>query len=196
MPRPHHRPLVPGDAFFDAIEGAADPALVAELAERTAELLVRGARGSQDAELVERVVRLAEDEGLEALAELWAAAPPPTSAGALWRLYLLREWVHAQPLEAARQFDAGRHLAQVDHVVAGVAEPPGPEELRVMIDQVLRGIVHSEFGDVLLRAAAFARVVATGRAQESDPGRPGQEPKPMAELADQLEHAARLELAG
>ncbi len=191
--------MTPGEAFFDAIEGAADPAVVAELAERTAELLVRGARGSDDAELVERLVHLAEDEGLEALAELWAAAPPTTSAGSLWRLYLLREWVHAQPLEAARQFDAGRHIAQADHVVAGVAEPPGPEELRAMVDQVLRGIAHSEFGDVLLRAAAFARVVAAGRGTEpvggGVPARRGPAAL-MAEMADQLEQAARLELAG
>ena len=34
-----------------------------------------------------------------------------------------------------------------------------------MVDQVLRGIAGSDFADVLLRAAAFARVVATGRAE-------------------------------
>jgi uncharacterized protein YhdP len=33
-----------------------------------------------------------------------------------------------------------------------------------MVDEVLRGIAGSDFADVLLRAAAFARVVATGRA--------------------------------
>ena len=200
MPRPHHRPLVPGDAFFDAIEGAADPALIAELAERTAELLVRGARASGDAELIERLVHLAEEEGLEALAELWAQTPPSSVAGSLWRLYLLREWVHAQPLEAARQFEAGRGLAEVDHVVAGVAEPPGPEQLRVMVDEVLRGIAHSDFGDVLLRATAFARVIAAGRdlratAGESGADLPGQQAAAMADLADQLEIAARTELA-
>ncbi len=157
---------------------------------------MRGARGSQDGELIERLVRLAEDEGLEALADLWAASPPSSSAGALWRLYLLREWVHAQPVEAARQFDAGRHVAEVDHVVAGVAEPPGPQELRAMVDQVLRGIAHSEWGDVLLRAAAFARVVAAGRAQESAGAARAEQAALMAELADQLEDAARLELAG
>ena len=32
-----------------------------------------------------------------------------------------------------------------------------------MVDQVLRGIAVGDFADVLLRAAAFARVVATGR---------------------------------
>ena len=49
-------------------------------------------------------------------------------------------------------------------VVAGVADPPGPDELKAMVDEVLRGIAGSDFADVLFRAAAFARVVATGRA--------------------------------
>ena len=37
-----------------------------------------------------------------------------------------------------------------------------------MVDQVLRGIAVGDFADVLLRAAAFARVVATGRAELPD----------------------------
>ena len=53
-------------------------------------------------------------------------------------------------------------------MVAGVADPPGPEELRAMVDEVLRGIAGSDFADVLFRAAAFARVVATGRAALRD----------------------------
>ena len=187
--RPHHRPLVPGDGFFAAIEGGADPSLVTEAAERAAVLLVRGARAEYDAALVERVVRLAEHEGLEALAELWAGSPSESLAGCLWRLYLLREWVHAQPQEAALQFDAGRRIAEVAEVVAGVADPPGPDQLREMVDAVLRGIAQSEFADVLLRAAAFARVITTGRASLGlDSARQ------MGALADQLEDAARLEL--
>ncbi|WP_447644985.1 hypothetical protein [Nocardioides zeae] len=105
---------------------------------------------------------------------------------------MLRAWVHADPHEAARQFEAGRRLAPVARVVAGVAEPPGPDELRRMIDDVLRGIVEREFADVLLRAAAFARVVAAGRAE------PGAAPEVERVLAmsEQLEHAGHLELAG
>ena len=37
-----------------------------------------------------------------------------------------------------------------------------------MVDEVLRGIAGSDFADVLFRAAAFARVVATGRAALDD----------------------------
>ena len=76
-------------------------------------------------------------------------------------------------------------------VVAGVADPPGPEELKTMVDQVLRGIAGSDFADVLFRAAAFARVVATGRAGCRSPRRGG---AADAVLAEQLEAAGHTEL--
>ena len=49
-------------------------------------------------------------------------------------------------------------------VVAGVVDPPGPDEVRRLADLVLRGVVQGDFADTLYRAAAFARVVAAGRA--------------------------------
>ena len=49
-------------------------------------------------------------------------------------------------------------------VVAGVVDPPGPEEVRLLVDQVLRGVARGDFGDTLSRAAAFARVCSVGRA--------------------------------
>ncbi|WZH50717.1 MAG: hypothetical protein PIR53_11860 [Nocardioides alkalitolerans] len=193
----HHRPTRPGSAFFEARTGGVDPAQLGAAAERAATALVRGPREAEGetGALAERVVGLAETEGLETLAELWSGAPADTLSGCLWRLYVLRAWVHADPHEAARQFEAGRRLAPVARVVAGVAEPPGPDELRRMIDDVLRGIVEREFADVLLRAAAFARVVAAGR---TEPGRAdaGPEVERVLLMSEQLEHAGHLELAG
>jgi hypothetical protein len=192
--RPHHRPLTPGDRFFAALESGADPARLAEAADRAAVLLVRGARESSDEEVAQRLIHLADTEGIEAIAELWASAPPDSVAGCLWRLYLLRSWVYADPVGVAHEFQAGRGRATVADVVAGVADPPGPEELRTMVDEVLGGIAERDFADVLLRAAAFARVVATGRAElpEGDPRAAVR----MLGVADQLDRAARLELAG
>ncbi|MBF4764160.1 hypothetical protein ISU07_13580 [Nocardioides islandensis] len=189
--RPHHKPLTPGDRFFEAIEGGSDPALVAEAADRAAQLIVRGARGPEQAEIGERLTHLAETEGIETIAELWSRAAADSLAGCLWRLFLLRQWVYADPAGVARQFEAGRLHAPVAGAVAGVADPPGPEELKTMVDHVLRGIAMSEFVDVLFRAAAFARVVATGRAALDVPA---EEASRMQTLADQLESAARLEL--
>lgn len=190
--RPHHRPLARWSDYFDEFEGGADPALVSEAAERAATLLVRGARDSSDDAVAERLLHLAETEGIETIAEVWAGSPADSLAGCLWRLYLIRAWVHADPLRAAREYDAGRARAEVAEVVAGVADPPGPDELRAMIDEVLRGIATSDFADVLLRASAFARVVATGRAVLAEPT--DAEVRRMLLLAEQLEASARLEL--
>jgi len=193
--RPYHRPLTPGDQFFEGIgSDATDPKRVAEAADRAARLLVRGAHDSGDSEVADRVLHLADTEGIEAIAEVWSGRPAETIAGCLWRLYLLRSWVYADPVAVAREFQAGRARADVAGVVAGVADPPGPDELRAMVDQVLRGIAVSDFADVLLRAAAFARVVATGRAElpEGDAVAAAR----IQSVADQLDRAARLELAG
>ncbi|MCB0905818.1 MAG: hypothetical protein KDB63_01720 [Nocardioidaceae bacterium] len=194
QPRPHHRPVTPGERFFDALEGGADPYRLSEAAERAATLLVRGAHDADDAAVADRVVHLAEAEGLETLAELWAGAPADSLAGCLWRLYLLRAWVYADPAGAAAQFEAGRLRVPVARVVAGVAEPPGPEELKAMVDQVLRGIAEGDFADVLFRAAAFARVVATGRASLPVNPDAGDDAGRMLALAEQLESAGHVEL--
>jgi hypothetical protein len=198
--RPHHRPTTPGAGFFEAIQSGEDPTRLSEAADRAATLLVRGAHDSRDSDIADRVLHLADSEGLETLAELWSGSAPDSLAGALWRLYLLRSWVHADPVGAAREYEAGQSRAEVARVVAGVAEPPGPEELRRMVDEVLRGIADGDFADVLLRAAAFARVVATGRATLPSPttsarrGEPVEMTVRMLTLAEQLEHAGHLEL--
>ncbi|WP_426242034.1 hypothetical protein [Nocardioides sp. LHG3406-4] len=189
--RDHHRPMTPGAGFFDEIDAGDDPAMLQEAADRAATLLVRGARGSADADVADRVLHLAETEGLETLAELWAGSPADSLAGSLWRLYLIRAWVYADPAGVAAQFEAGRAQAQVARVVAGVADPPGPDELRAMVDDVLRGITAGDFADVLLRASAFARVVTTGRAS-LDAGH--DETVRLLTLAEQLESAAHLEM--
>ena len=201
--RPHHRPAMPGAGHFEAIETTAhgaDPAVLAEAAERAATALVRGARDQADSELVSRVVHLADTEGLETLAELWAGAAPDSLAGALWRLYVLRTWVYADPQTAAREFDRGRRLAPVAEAISGVQEPPGPDEVRTLVDAVLSGVVVGDFADTLFRASAFARVAAAGRAQaESDTGSSYDNDLAAVKLltlAEQLQRAARLELDG
>ena len=191
--RQHHRPMKPGAGFFAEILGGQDPALVSEAADRAANLLVRGAGGSDDPAVAERVLHLAETEGIETIAEVWSGSPADSLAGCLWRLFVLRSWVYADPTAVAREYDAGRRTAQVAQVVAGVADPPGPEELKTMVDEVLRGIAAGEFADVLFRAAAFARVVATGRATLEDTSEV--EVARMLLLAEQLEAAGHVELA-
>jgi hypothetical protein len=201
--RHHHRPAMPGAARFEAIEAtdpATDPAVIAEAADRAAVALVRGARDQADEALVSRVVHLADTEGLETLADLWAGAPAESLAGVLWRLYVLRSWVYADPVTAAREFDRGRALAPVAEAISGVEEPPGPAEVQALVDAVLGGVVVGDFADTIFRAAAFARVAAAGRAQADDAGDSSYDSDLAAArlltLADQLQRAGRLELDG
>jgi hypothetical protein len=193
--------MLPGAGKFEALTGDADPAARSEAADRCATLLVRGAHNTEDENVVARVVHLADTEGLDTLADLWSGSPADSLAGCLWRLYLLRAWVYADPAAAAREFDAGRSHTPVHEVVAGVVDPPGPDEVRLLTDLVLRGVVRGEFADTLFRAAAFARVVAAGRTQvgashavtsyDSDLSA-----SRLITMAEQLEHAASLELLG
>jgi hypothetical protein len=194
---------MPGAASFESIETTdhgADPALVAEAADRAAMALVRGARDQADEALVSRVVHLADTEGLETLADLWAGAPSESLAGVLWRLYVLRTWVYADPQTAAREFDRGRALAPVAEAISGVVEPPGPAEVQALVDAVLSGVVVGDFADTVFRAAAFARVAAAGRAQAEEVAGSSYVSDLAAArlltLADQLERAGRLELDG
>ncbi|RYB92804.1 hypothetical protein EUA06_06235 [Nocardioides glacieisoli] len=185
--------MTPGDGFFDEIVGGADPAQVREAGDLAATILVRGARDSDDPELAERIVHLAESEGLETLAEVWSGAPSDTLAGSLWRLFLLRSWVYADPERVAGEYDAGHRRVDVARVVAGVADPPGPDELRSMVDDVLRGIARGDFAVTLFRAAAFARIVAAGRASLGEATH--EEITRMLVLSEQLEASGQLEIA-
>lgn len=198
-PRPH-RPALLGAGHFEALVGDVDPALRSEAADRCATLLVRGPRDADESAVVERIVHLAEDEGLDEIAGLWSGAAPDSLSGALWRLYLLRSWVYAAPEAAAREFDLGRRHTPVHEAVAGVTVPPTPDDVRRLADAVLRGIRVGDFADTLFRAGAFARVAATGRAHLEHDDRATYSSDVSAArlltMAEQLEAAGRLELAG
>lgn len=188
---------MPGAELFEAQAGDDDPAARAEAGARVATLLVRGARDSGDRELVDRVLHLADDEGLDALAELWAGAPVDSLPGALWRLYVLRTWVRREPDLAAREFAAGKRFAPVEEVIAGVVDPPGPDEVAELVDTLIRGVVGSDLASTLDRAAAFSRLVGVGRANlADDPPRSTLSAARLVETAQALQQAARQERLG
>ena len=187
--------MTPGDDFFEAITGGVDPALVSEAADRAATLLVRGARDSGDDEVAERLLHLADTEGIETIAEVWSGSPADSLAGCLWRLYLLRSWVYADPVAVAARV-RGRPGRGPRSPGSSPASPtrPGPTSSRRWSTRCCAGSPGSDFADVLLRAAAFARVVATGRAALDRP-RASAEVRRMLALAEQLEAAGHAELA-
>lgn len=161
------RPTLFGPNALDTFVGGVDPAKRLEAAHATASALVRHGRGGDDPEVTARLLRLADEHGLDDIAELWSDRPACSLPGALWRIYALRAGIRQEPLAMARAFDDGRRHAPVHEAVAGVAEPPGPEEVRDLADAVLAGAFTGDLAVALERAAAFCRVVATGWAVEA-----------------------------
>ncbi|WP_066584267.1 hypothetical protein [Cellulomonas timonensis] len=153
----------------EELPGGIDPAVRSEVAHTTAGAIVRqGRTGADDPDLVERLVRLVEAEGLDVVAAMWADSPSGTLPGALWRLYVLREWVRRDPGTVAERYRLGLAAAPVHDVVAGVASPPGPDEVRDVADAVLSGVYAGDLAVALERGAAFCRVLATGAAFDAD----------------------------
>jgi len=161
------RPVLVGPAAADQLVGGADPAELVQAAHATAEALVRHGRSGGD-EVAARLVALTDEHGLDEIALLWADRPADSLPGALWRLYALRAGIRGQSDLIARAFDAGRHRAPVHEAVAGVADPPGPAEVRALADDVLTGAFVGDLDVALERAAAFCRVVSTGWALLAD----------------------------
>ena len=144
------------------------PAELTEIAHQTAAVIVGTGRAAHNPEVTARLVALVDDLGLSTIADLWSGRPARSLPGVLWRLYVLREWVHRSPEAASREYAAGMRLTDVNHVVAGVAVPPGPEEVNALADTILAGVFEGDFAVALERAAAFCAVISAGRAALAD----------------------------
>ncbi|WP_022873116.1 hypothetical protein [Nesterenkonia alba] len=163
----YRRPAYADPATFDRREGGTDPALVSQAAHDTAHALVNTGREAADPEATERFIRLAETEGLDAIAELWSHSPARSMAGSLWRIYALRQAVRASPERMSEYYRLGRsHSAP--SVIAGIAEPPTAEEMTRLADRVLHGMHSGDIDVAFDRAAAFCRVIARGQALWAD----------------------------
>ena len=141
------------------------PAEVTEIAHQSAAILVGAGRATHDPEVTGRLVTLVDDLGLSTVADLWSGRPARSLPGTLWRLYALREWVQRSPEQASREYAAGIRFTDVAHAVAGIAEPPRPEGLQRVADQILTGVFEGDLAVALERASAFCSVVAAGRAE-------------------------------
>jgi hypothetical protein len=170
-------------------------------AHATAAAVLRVGRGTDDTDpgRTQRLIGLADDVGLDEIAELWCDTGPDTLPGTLWSLYLLRTWVHRDGVDASRLFAAGQRVAEVSTAVAGVGEPPGPKEVADLGDAVLTSAFDGDFAIALERAAAFCRVVAAGRAHLADDSAEEDEGSRQTRLAqgnlrmaEELERAASL----
>ena len=191
---PTHRPRRPSlrDAgSLEALGEPSDPIAQLHAAHETAAVLVHTGRAANDVAVTERLVALVDEIGLRTLADLWASRPARTLPGALWRLYLLREWVLTDSSGAAREYAAGVRFTEPNHAVAGV-DPPGPDEIRRVADQILRGVFTGDLAIALERAAAFCHVVASGRADVSAGQAAVFQAARLQAMADDLTASARL----
>jgi hypothetical protein len=154
---------------LEALGEASDPVAALHAAHESAAALLHTGRAATDAAVTERLIALTDEVGLDTLAQVWSSRPAHSLPGALWRLYLLREWVATAPDLAAREYTAGVRFTEPNHAVAGV-DPPGPDEVRRVADEILRGAFSGDFAVAMERAAAFCRVVASGRADITSGG--------------------------
>ena len=186
------RPAMMSPAAMEAFGGTVDPMQEIEAAHQTAAVLVHAGRSAHDPTVTARLVDLVEELGLSTVADLWAHRPARTLPGALWRLYVLREWVRRAPDEASLDYRAGVRFADVDHAVAGAADPPGPTEVTDLADAILAGVFEGDLAVALERAAAFCRVVAAGRADRSEGEEAATRAAHLMDTADDLTAAASL----
>ncbi|MEO7059944.1 MAG: hypothetical protein ABI083_09510 [Lapillicoccus sp.] len=175
-----------------AHSGTVDPLKEIEAAHETAAVLVHAGRESHDPVLTARLVALVEELGLSTVADLWAHRPARTLPGTLWRLYVLREWVRRDPAGASADYSAGMRFTDVNHAVAGPAEPTGPDELMALTDAILAGVFEGDLAVAIDRAAAFCRVVAAGRGERTEGEEEAQRAGQLLLTADDLSAAARM----
>ena len=148
----------------EAIEGGVDPALKNQAAHESAAALLRETRENARPEVVERVLKLVEREGLEDLAALWSGAEPASLPGALWRLSVLHTWVPRDTDEVRRLFELGQSTAPGRTYLVGFSDPPTIDSMRVTLDAILSGAFTGDLSVALSRAAAFAMLAAYGSA--------------------------------
>ena len=163
-----HRPALFEGHEFSAFQGGNDPAAVSALAHETAAMMLAHVQDAPD-HVVDKVVKLTDEHGLDVVAELWSITGPHSLPGSLWQLYLLRAVIHERADEIAHLYDLGNETLQtVDHVIAGVPTPVSPTEMRTLVDKILRGAFTGDFGHALERSGSFCRVVAAGSVTEAN----------------------------
>ena len=156
------RPAILDYAQTEAIVGAPDVADSSVLAHSTAWALLGVGDEDFDAEALRRLRELLSTGGVPLVAELWSQSPDFTLPGALWRVYLFREWFHRDPLTVADLYILGLHAEQVP----GLEEPIHARPLEDVIhdaDALLSGEKRDDdLEDIFTELAHAMRIVAAG----------------------------------
>jgi hypothetical protein len=201
-----HKPTQYSGDKFDTYEGGQDPAQILRVAHDSAHALVARGRETTDPAVVERLVAYTDENGVDALSELWARSSAKSLPGALWRIYLLRLLIRQDADGTAYLFQRGTEvLGTIDAAVAGAPMPTGPDEITDLADEILREVFRGDFATALDRAAAFCRITSAGCVSVADdvdivtPERATELTRRALRLTltgDELSACARLDRAG
>ena len=164
-----HKPTLFSGSKFESMLGGEDPAQISRVAHETAGALLSRVRERPDPVVVERLVAFTDENGIDAIAELWSRASPHSLPGALWSIYLLRALTRQDAEQSGFLYQRGSEAVEsIDPVVAGATSPTGPAEITALSDEILRGLFQGDFAVALDRAAAFCRLTSLGAASLAD----------------------------
>jgi len=164
-----HKPTLFSGSMFESLMGGEDPAHISRVAHETASALLGRVRAQPDTEVVERLVAYTDENGIDAIAELWSRASPRSLPGALWNMYLLRTLTRQDAEQSSFLYQRGTEVATgIDAVVAGASAPTGPAEITALADEILRGLFQGDFAVALERASAFCRLTSLGATSLAD----------------------------
>ena len=152
------RPAQMDPAMLAQIEGGTDPQVVNEISHTSAAVLLNRVHKTQSPEIVERVLNLVENEGIEVIADLWSHTEAESLPGMLWRLYLLRMSLRKQREAYAEYWSLGEPEATSASAITGIDDAPTGEDIARLADSIFTG----DFAVALYRASAFTSIIARG----------------------------------
>lgn len=158
------RPAMLDAARAETIIGDEDPASLAAVAHTAAWALMGIGDDSFTDEDVARLRDTVRTRGIDTIAHVWSRSPEFTLPGALWRVYLLHEWYHRDPLLVAERYVDGSRAP----IIQGLEAPVELRSLSLImeeVDSLLRGdLTDDDLEYVLGEASRAMRVLAAGEA--------------------------------
>ena len=158
------RPAMLDAARAETIIGDEDPASLAAVAHTAAWALMGIGDDSFTDEDVARLRDTVRTRGIDTIAHVWSRSPEFPLPGALWRVYLLHEWYHRDPLLVAERYADGSRAP----IIQGLEAPVELRSLSLImeeIDSLLRGdLTDDDLEYVLGEASRAMRVLAAGEA--------------------------------
>lgn len=197
------RPAMLDPQAADTIVGDTDPALASELAHTSAWALLGVGDEEFDAATVERLRSSIANEGVDAIAHMWSRSPEFTLPGAMWRIFLLSEWVRRDLALVQQRFTQGLALYN-----QGGAQPIPQDFTLDAVNGRCLALLNGQATDddlesICLQAAALMRVLAAGENAQwiEDPSDPLAHPvttraQALVRTAEELEDAATRARAG